>query len=85
MIKFDGGVIQLGTPELTLPEMLTLDPSSWDMAGLVAMGLKAQIRDREALYVLVLTEDERTALRKSFYRAVGSTPPTFGNTPQFDG
>jgi hypothetical protein len=56
-----------------------------DMAELIAMGLKAQIRDREELYVLSLTQDERTALRKRFYRAIGSTPPAFSNTPQFDG
>jgi len=55
------------------------------MAELVAMGLKALIRDRERLYVLRLTTPERTALRKRFYRAIGSTPPKFGRIPQFNG
>jgi hypothetical protein len=83
--EFDGGVIQPDTPSLTLPGLLTLDPTAVDMAELVAMGLKALIRDGEWLYVLSLTQDERTALRKRFYRAIGSTPPKFSNAPQFDG
>jgi hypothetical protein len=54
------------------------------MAELIAMGLVSLIRDRGRLYVLHLTQKERTALRKRFYRAIGSTPPVLGRRPQSD-